>query len=81
MYNPQEISLAEWRELIAVPDVRDIWGLSDETAEDFADEVYGVKFDYMTDSPGYVGDLFILHGGGFAPPVVLIRVNGALQLT
>ena len=54
MHKPQEISLAEWREIIAVPMVREIWGLSDETAEDFADQVYGVKFDSRSNPGGVV---------------------------
>lgn len=48
---------------MAVPDVRESWGLDgSETPEDFAAMVYGAKFDFVSGGPGYVGDLYILHG-------------------
>ena len=51
-----------------------MWGLDDETAEEFSNIYYGVKFDFQSGSPGYIGDLFILQGDGLsADPAVLIR--------
>jgi hypothetical protein len=79
MNKPQEISIAEWEEIMNLPVVRESWGLeSDETPEQFADMVYGVKFDFASGAPGYVGDLYILHGEALGEPMVLIRRDGSL---
>ena len=76
---PQTISLAEWEEIIQVPKVREGWGLTNEdTAEDFAQRVYAVKFDFVSGSPGYVGDLYIIHSDVLGGMMTLIRRNGAL---
>lgn len=40
-----------------------VLGIENETPEEFADMVYGVKFAFTSGSPGYVGDIFILQGG------------------
>jgi hypothetical protein len=76
MNKPQEISLAEWRELIQVPAVRESWGLNEETPEEFADMVYGVKFDFVSGGPGYVGNLYILHGDALGEPMTFVRIDG-----
>jgi hypothetical protein len=78
MNKPQEISMKEWKEIIQLPVVRESWGLDDETPEQFADMVYGVKFDFVSGGPGYVGDLYVLHGDSLAEPMTLIRKDGAL---
>ena len=75
---PHPLSLKEWRQIIAVPAVREAWGLEDDvTANDFAGSVYGVKFKFVSGSPGYVGDLYILQGDALTdePPMVLRRAN------
>ncbi|MDQ3816172.1 MAG: hypothetical protein M3362_00600 [Acidobacteriota bacterium] len=80
-HQPQVITPPEWEEIAALPFVRDAWGLSeDEGGEELASQVYGVKFDFMSGSPGYVGDLFILQGEYTAgdPPLMLIRQDGKL---
>jgi len=51
MNKPQDISSAEWNEIIQVPAIRESWGLDKETAEQFAEMVYGVKFDFVSGSP------------------------------
>ena len=77
---PLEISEAEWQEIIQLRMVRERWGLNGETAAEFAATVYGVKFDFLSGSPGYVGDLFVLHGDSLSGnPVILVRVEGKLQ--
>lgn len=52
-----------------------MWGVGD--GENFLEtaSIYGVKFHYMEDGPGYAGDLFILHGGALTeePPLRPIR--------
>jgi hypothetical protein len=80
MNKPQEISMAEWIEIMQVPAIRESWGIrDDEAAEQFADMVYGVKFDY-DGGPGYNGDLYILHGDAMGEPMTLIRKDGKLVL-
>ncbi len=63
-------------------EVKDSWGIDDdETPEDFADRVYGVKFNFTPETkPGYMGDLFILHGDALGEPLVVIRENGSLEV-
>lgn len=78
---PFEISAAELQEIMRVPQVRDGWGLDDdETAEEFSKMVYGVKFKFVSGSPGYVGDLYILQGDVLTgdAPLILGRYDGAL---
>jgi hypothetical protein len=82
MNKPLEISSAEWQEIIALPYIAQIWGLTDETAEEFSSWVYGVKFDFHSGSPGYVGPIYILQGDVLTgdPPILLGRPNGQLEL-
>lgn len=55
-----------------------MWGL--ETADDERALIKGnfaAKFSYMSDGPGYAGDLFVLLGGEpECPPVVIVRDKG-----
>jgi hypothetical protein len=80
---PIEISTAEWKEIMQVPEVKESWGLEgDETPEQFADMVYGVKFHY-SGGPGYNGDLYMLHmlhGDAMGEPFTLVRENGMLVM-
>lgn len=74
--HPQLIKPEEWREIIALQPVRDAWGLDDKMQpEEFAASVYAVKFDFVSGCPGYVGDLYLLHGDAIteAGAMVLIR--------
>jgi hypothetical protein len=75
---PKLISQEEWRDIIAVPAVREAWGLADDvTPSEFAGSVYAAKFDFVSGSPGYVGDLYILQGDALTgyPPIVLRRAD------
>ena len=75
---PIELSSSEWKELMQVPEVKESWGLEgDETHEQFADMVYGVKFHY-SGGPGYNGDLYMLHGDAMGEPFTLIREDDKL---
>lgn len=81
--NPNEpiaISKDEWQEIMNFEVVRDAWGIEDnETLEDFLSMVYGVKFNFQSGSPGYVGDLYILQGDlAGDPPLQLGRQDGKL---
>jgi hypothetical protein len=82
MNKPIEISIGEWKEIMQVPEVRESWGLENETPEGFADMVYGVKFKFVSGSPGYIGDIFILQGDYLTgdAPFLLIRRHGQLVL-
>jgi hypothetical protein len=60
---PYPLTLAEWKEIMAIPAIRESWGVADDTTPtDFAAEVYAAKFNFVSGSPGYVGDLFVLQG-------------------
>ena len=67
---------------MAIPAIRESWGIEDDTTPaDFAAEVYAAKFNFISGSPGYVGDLFILQGShltGDAPFVLRRDDNGSL---
>jgi hypothetical protein len=81
MNKPMEISLPEWKEIMEIKAVKEGWGLENETAEEFAEMVYGVKFKFQSGSPGYVGDLYIVQGDVLDnPPWVFTRHKGILQL-
>lgn len=59
-----------------VRDIRDAWDISDHmTVDEFKSLVYGAKFNYVSGSPGYVGDLFVLQGDVLTErsPVLLKR--------
>ena len=72
--------MQEWKELMQVPAIRESWGLDDETPEQFAGMAYGVKFDFVSGAPGYVGELYVLQGDALGEPMTLIRRDGKLTL-
>ena len=44
---PYPLSSSDWKEIIAVPEVRDAWGIEDnETPDDFSGMVYAAKFKF-----------------------------------
>lgn len=81
MNKPHEITRGEWAKIIQVELVQQMWGLDpDDTPEFAADLIYGVRFDYATDGPGYAGPLYLLQGGGDPgeAPLALIEEAGEL---
>lgn len=81
MNKPHEITRGEWAKIIKVELVQQMWGLDpDDTPEFAADLIYGVRFDYATDGPGYVGPLYLLQGGGDPgeAPLALVEEGGEL---
>jgi hypothetical protein len=78
--NPHKLTEAEWRELGSLLVVRESWGLEEEHDPlDLASLAYGAKFDFVSGSPGYVGDLYLLQGDAIGEPMVLRRgENGRL---
>jgi hypothetical protein len=79
---PHALTREELKEIAAIADVQQMWGA--ENAADMEafleDTVYAVKFDFVSGSPGYVGDYFILAGDALGEPVQLIRKDGKLAL-
>jgi hypothetical protein len=76
--NPYPLSQEEWKQIVAVPAVREACGLEDDLSpSDFAESVYGVKFKFGSGSPGYVGDLYIVQGDALTgyPPIALRRAD------
>lgn len=69
---------------MGVPVIRESWGIDTEmTLEEFSSQVYAAKFDFVSGSPGYVGDLFVLQGDvltGDAPMVLYRDRDGRLVL-
>lgn len=81
---PHAIEPKEWEEIAQIEDFIDGWGLEPgELMSEFLSNLYGVRFDFVSGSPGYVGPLYLIHGNG-APetaPLALIRgSNGALKV-
>lgn len=68
-----------------IPAIRESWGIEDNTTvTEFSSQVYAARFDFISGSPGYVGDLFILQGDtltGDAPFVVLRDQQGHLAVS
>ncbi len=83
--NPRSLTQQEWVDVYQQPDVRALWGLDNETGvtvDDWKASVYAVHFDFVSGSPGYVGDLYLIHGDYLAdvPPAALVRDdNGCLR--
>ena len=76
---PFPISHDEWQEMMQLLEVREAWGLEDgTTVEEFTQNVYGVKFKFVSGSPGYIGDLYLLLGDVLTgdPPLILGREKG-----
>jgi hypothetical protein len=81
MNKPQELTMEEWKAIMEIPEIRESWGLTDDTPEQFAEMVYGVKFKFSPGmAPGYMGDVYILQGDALGEPMTVIRKNGELTL-
>jgi hypothetical protein len=81
MNKPMELTLV--KEIAAMGDVTELWGAEnvDEFIEKFENQIYAVKFDFISGGPGYVGEVFILMGDGdFTEHVTLYRKDGQLTL-
>lgn len=82
---PYQLTSAEWKEIMEVPAIRESWGIepNNMTLAEFSSQVYAAKFQFVSGSPGYVGDLFILQGDaltGDAPMVLRRGERGELIL-
>ena len=66
-----------------LPAIREAWGLEEEeSGEILSTQVYGVRFNFVSGSPGYVGELFVLQGDALSEhsPFVLFRDPQSAQL-
>jgi hypothetical protein len=79
-YVPKILTRSEWDEIVQLRAVRESWGLETEKSEkEFMEKSYAAKFDFMSDCPGYAGELFVLLGGEpESPPIIITRRNGKL---
>ena len=72
--NPHKLTEAEWREIGSLPVIRESWGLEEEQDPlDLALLAYGARFDFVSGSPGYVGNLYVLQGDAIGEPMALRR--------
>jgi hypothetical protein len=78
--NPNKLTNAEWRELGKLTVIRESWGLEEgQYPLDLASLAYGARFEFVSGSPGYVGDIYILLGDSLGEPMVFRRnENGQL---
>jgi hypothetical protein len=62
-------------EISELEPIREMWGAESpgEMAAILRDAVYAAKFHFVSGAPGYVGDLYILHGDALGEPVTLVR--------
>lgn len=83
MNKPYELTALEWAEVAAVRAVQEGFGLEDEEdpAAWLMENAFGVRFDYQTDSPGYVGSLYLLQGAGSPEtrPMTFVRTDTGLE--
>jgi hypothetical protein len=72
---PHALTKKEMKEIADMKSIREMWGAEDaaEMEEMLDKDVYAVKFDYMSGSPGYVGDYFILQGDAIGEALELVR--------
>ena len=79
---PHPLTLKEWNEIMAVPVILESWGIEDDLSPvDFSAQVYAAKFHFVSGSPGYIGELFVLQGDvltGDTPMVLRRDDNGKL---
>ena len=80
---PFALTAKEIKEIASLKEIQDAWGAEDaKDMELRLKEIYTVKFDYMNESPGYTGDLFIIQPGilGGEYPVTRLIRNREKQL-
>jgi hypothetical protein len=78
---PHALTTNEMKEIAEIESIRQMFGAENaaEMQELLDKDVYAVKFNYMSGSPGYFGDYIILQGDAIGDPLELVR-NKAGQL-
>jgi len=82
---PFPITDNEIKELASAQALQEAWGAQDvEDMERWLRDVYVVKFDFMNESPGYAGDLFLIQPGCLSDEIPVTRIirghDGKLKL-
>ncbi|HEV2452924.1 MAG TPA: hypothetical protein VGY98_01595 [Verrucomicrobiae bacterium] len=80
---PLALTPKEIKEIASVQRIQDLWGMANSADMEMTlKDIYTVKFQYMNESPGYVGDLFIIQPGvlGSEFPVIRLVRNREKQL-
>ena len=83
---PRAISTEDWNEIVRVRTVVESWGLDDtplsERVASLAGQTYGAKFSFVSGSPGYVGELYVLHCDclGIEPMTLIRNADGELEV-
>ena len=83
---PYPLADEEWEAVAGVRQVAEAFALEDRGGGAGAvlkDSAYGVRFEFVSDGPGYVGPLYLIKGAGSPgmPPIALIENQGKLQFT
>lgn len=72
---PFALTQKELKEIAAVKSLQDMWGAANAAEmEEFLESVYIARFDFVNESPGYVGDLFIIQPSFLDSDVVPTRL-------
>ena len=83
MNKAYELTDQERAEVTAVREVQEGFGLEGEAKADpwLKEDTYGVRFEYQTDGPGYVGPPYLLQGAGAPenPPIAMVQGDGGLR--
>jgi hypothetical protein len=80
---PFALTPKEIKEIAGVKQIQDAWGTWNQAdMEMILKDIYTVKFEYMNESPGYIGDLYIIQPGvlGSEFPVTRLVRNQEKQL-
>jgi hypothetical protein len=78
---PTALSPTERKEIVSLPEFREAWGVTDETVEELMPRLYGVRFDFVSGGPGYVGPLYLIYGDAISgQPLVVIREDSGLAV-
>jgi hypothetical protein len=79
-YLPHAVSEADFKELVACQDLRDVFGAdNDADFEQDLRHLWVAKFPhYITDGPGYAGEVFVILSG-VLNTILVIRKDGALK--
>ncbi len=80
--SPKSLTNAEWDRVCSLPEFREMWGISDdEPTATIVLYLYGVRFDFVSGSPGYVGPLYFVYGDALSgTPLMLVEEDGQLSV-
>lgn len=81
-YLPHAVTETDFKELVACQDLRDMFGAdNDAYFEQDLRHLWIAKFHkYITDGPGYAGEVFVILSG-VLNTILVIRKGGALKVS